>query len=1226
VWGERRDASGALHPDLLTDMDGLRKKPRWNMKDTIRVRVWGTTLLVLLSGLGQYASAQTATPSPHLTEEAIGCWDCHTFLHAAPPRGAEQEALCQSCHSPTGPVPSNVANHVVDGGSKIIDCATCHDPHLYSETTDPHDGSTATNLALIRGKIGKYYPNAVEPAIFHSKPGDFAFDAAPWIGICQTCHVSTNHHTNHDGVDHAHNVNMNCMVCHPHESGFLPSGGCLDCHSEPQGSRRQIVAPEGGSGGDFVKTSHHVAGAIQESDCTVCHFMGSHTSGVVRLRDPDAGANLIHDFDPQDPGSLEAFCLNCHDADGALDEELPLLPFSTPFSPPVVKDGSGGQWSNSAHHTVAYSENGGLPLTCDGDGYTTGCHSNGHGSDNIKLLSATQTESMSDFCFHCHTDGMVQNMAISGAAVADDIEEAFSFASSSKHNMGGSFTIGSDSYALECTTCHNPHLVTGQYWEADLDRTPVTRPDFSDPVNNPRAVGNSLWGDEAGEKMVDYGGTYRTPKSDIFSGSELPDYVSFCNTCHAPMSGPHGNLGFDNDPHGLNSANSPNGGGTPPDWYAVGKAEGWNGDDRVAEDLNDCWPVIPRGRGDQLFSRKPYNHEERIAGANFVLSCTDCHEAHGSGISSMLRSNPNGGSGTIIWNTMCNNCHYYYSDWHAGMSCGNASCHVSDRMGQTGTNTIHQMSNRYGSSAVRTFDFDKVLDLRFENNLNDSGTWRMHSKWYNAAGSFTGGKVGQAILLDGALDGTANELVQVGTRNQYWSTDAGRHGTWVYTEMKFNTTLEAWVYPTDYANSQYSIFTKHVGYGNGGYEFILKKTYGSLRATFRAQIDNNLFEDGGAAGVRGAYSSVAIPLNAWTHVAATFDEFGPNRDPADPSVGRIRIYVNGEDVTASNPSGDRMQPEAGETSIYAFSENSPWNEAGVGYNGHWCASEFSVGGFPWQNGFIGRIDEAKLWNITKDASYFTPIDQQAGPYISRVGGDFGNDKLWVAFSEGVYANSGATGDLQISDFTFTDVDDGRTITGISHAAGESTAELTLSAPLDNLDDINIDQLACYSSSVFDEYGNPADTWAAAVKRPNAILNRIADSWDVEVLDGDTVVDAFTIEFQYENSTLIGRRPPPDGTVAVGVEAVGTIFWMDLWTGYFGDTFWGAGDMYFGNINKGAGTMSGVVYDAQGGVYTFSGTHTRRTRTLVRPPHFATCRVGIAYGDTRISAEPISFGT
>ena len=89
--------------------------------------------------------------------------------------------------------------------------------------------------------------------------------------------------------------------------------------------------------------------------------------------------------------------------------------------------------------------------------------------------------------------------------------------------------------------------------------------------------------------------------------------------------------------------------------------------------------MIPRGRGDQIFTRAPYDQEERVGGANFTLSCTDCHEAHGSDYSSMIRTNPNSGGGTIPgagWpdppnyalfvNNICNTCHYYYSDWHAG--------------------------------------------------------------------------------------------------------------------------------------------------------------------------------------------------------------------------------------------------------------------------------------------------------------------------------------------------------------------------------------------------------------------------------------------------------------------------------------------------------------------------------------------------------------------------------
>jgi hypothetical protein len=73
--------------------------------------------------------------------------------------------------------------------------------------------------------------------------------------------------------------------------------------------------------------------------------------------------------------------------------------------------------------------------------------------------------------------------------------------------------------------------------------------------------------------------------------------------------------------------------------------------------------------------RWPYDSAHKNAGINFVMSCTDCHEAHASNIGGMLRTNPNNGTGSTTWNTMCNNCHYYYGGQHAGMSCAYASCH-----------------------------------------------------------------------------------------------------------------------------------------------------------------------------------------------------------------------------------------------------------------------------------------------------------------------------------------------------------------------------------------------------------------------------------------------------------------------------------------------------------------------------------------------------------------------
>jgi hypothetical protein len=176
-----------------------------------------------------------------------------------------------------------------------------------------------------------------------------------------------------------------------------------------------------------------------------------------------------------------------------------------------------------------------------------------------------------------------------------------------------------------------------------------------------------------------------------------------------------------------------------------------------------------------------------------------------------------------------------------------------------------------------------------------------------------------------------------------------------------------------------------------------------------------------------------------------------------------------------------MQPGTNETSIYAFSENSPWNQ-GICYNGSWCASEFSIGGFDWEtSNFLGRMDEAKVWNSTKDAAYFGSYDAQGGPYISHVEGLIGGDQLTVRFSEGVYTNTGSSGALVPGDFILTDAggNNPRTITGVTHTAGSTTAVLTLSAPL-AVADVNADTVAAVANAIYDDNNLATGTEAAII--------------------------------------------------------------------------------------------------------------------------------------------------
>jgi hypothetical protein len=142
------------------------------------------------------------------------------------------------------------------------------------------------------------------------------------------------------------------------------------------------------------------------------------------------------------------------------------------------------------------------------------------------------------------------------------------------------------------------------------------------------------------------------------------------------------------------------------------------------------------------------------------------------------------------------------------------------------------------------------------------------------------------------------------------------------------------------------------------------------------------------------------------------------------------------------------------------------------YNGTWCASAFSVGGIMWgsgyRSGFIGMLDDAKVWNVSKPASYFQAIDGSTAPRIVSVTGAIGSNKLFVDFSEGIYASDG--GALQVSDFSYVNAG-GSTIVAVEHAAGSRHATITLSNPLNMTDDIGVGLLQV---SGLDEYGNLAE--------------------------------------------------------------------------------------------------------------------------------------------------------
>jgi len=229
----------------------------------------------------------------------------------------------------------------------------------------------------------------------------------------------------------------------------------------------------------------------------------------------------------------------------------------------------------------------------------------------------------------------------------------------SSHNLadittfaaGKSWNFSATSNA--CGVCHDPHVVQGDPANYPVTggsaKTSGTRGWLTTrPSEHPTT---NLWGDGAGEKMSDYTASYQAPLrfaspypagaiyepdgSATTNGSNLTDINTFCLDCHANAVDSTGTTSF-------------NPGTTAGKLSAINWATGdRHGKTTSAETIN-------------LLS--PYT-----SNTSYVLSCTDCHEPHGSPSLTLIRREVNNGTvlatgaaqetGNTQWASLCERCH-----------------------------------------------------------------------------------------------------------------------------------------------------------------------------------------------------------------------------------------------------------------------------------------------------------------------------------------------------------------------------------------------------------------------------------------------------------------------------------------------------------------------------------------------------------------------------------------
>lgn len=299
---------------------------------------------------------------------------------------------------------------------------------------------------------------------------------------------------------------------------------------------------------------------------------------------------------------------------------------------------------NCAHcHQMHASIEGGEPAPLDGPAP----HALFSKSFNVATLQNPYLET-NDFCFHCHSDfgQQVVNQDYSGAFGGATLGTGpttilAAFNQTSYHNLYDIWKFLQQKPAYSwfgaagnpCSACHNSHLAKSN-WDNARPGFPLLST-IAKPDNH-----TTLWGETelmksyfSYEAPFAFGITREPAGVGEADGGKTPDYVAFCTSCH--------------NRDAVIWSTTLNREIKKIDWGVIGVQQEKHG---------------PFARDGVSQFREPYATAAAIK-SNFILSCLDCHEAHGAENIMLLRRRINGEnlagaiSSTDVMGEACKRCH-----------------------------------------------------------------------------------------------------------------------------------------------------------------------------------------------------------------------------------------------------------------------------------------------------------------------------------------------------------------------------------------------------------------------------------------------------------------------------------------------------------------------------------------------------------------------------------------